>query len=215
MTLLDAPKFDTVRDRRQRIAIYVSVAVVGTSIGLFWLAAGMPLDWPWTWNSHRVGTVAVDRFLRTVEKNDLKDAYGIWMHDKDWQQHLAAYNANPYDRFLAEHGVTGKPEALDQSQAEKLAAEYGKIVHDPDWQLHRENFSGYTFDRFQEDWAPNAPNNDYGAIKSHVLKMAHVYGNVLVVGVLLNDRKSKPVFLDFDRKTHVLGFSPVEYYLAP
>ena len=166
MTLLDAPKFDTARDRRRRIIIYVSVAVVAVFFAGFWLSAGMPFDWPWTWNSHRIGTIAVDRFLRDVEKNDLNDAYGVWNHDKDWQQHPARY-------------------------------------------------STYPFDRFQKDWGPNAEGNDYGVIQTHVLKMAHVYGNVLVVGILINGRKSKALFLDFDRKTHVLGFSPVEYYLGP
>ena len=52
MTLLDAPKFDTARDRRRRIIIYVTVGVLGVFIGGFWLAAGMPFDWPWTWNNH-------------------------------------------------------------------------------------------------------------------------------------------------------------------
>ena len=214
MTLLDAPKFDTARDRRRRIIIYVTVAVLAVIVGGFWLAAGMPFDWPWTWNSHRVGTIEVDRFLHAVEKNDLKEAYGIWNHDREWQQHLAAYSANPYNRFLADHGY-GKPESLDKNQTEKAAAEYGKLVHDTDWKLHQENLSGYTFDRFQQDWGPNSPDNDYGTIQSHVLKMAHVYGNVLVVGILINGRKSKALFLDFDRKTHVLGYSPVEYYLGP
>ena len=166
MTLLDAPKFDTARDRRRRIIIYVTVGVLGVFIGGFWLAAGMPFDWPWTWNNHRVGTIAIDRFLRTVEKNDLAAAYGIWNHD-------------------------------------------------PAWKSHPEKYSMYSFDRFQEDWGPTSSENEYGAIKSHAIKVAHMYGNVLVVGALINGRKSKPLFLDYDTKSHVLGFSPVEYYLTP
>jgi|SRR5580658_2093102 hypothetical protein len=166
MTLLDAPQFDSVRDRRRRLIIFVSVGVFGLFTGVFWLAAGMPLDWPWTWNNHRLGTIAVDRFLKDVEKNDLSQAYAIWQHDRDWQQHPGQY-------------------------------------------------SGYTFARFQEDWGPESQDNEYGAIKSHIIRAARIYGNVLVVAVLINGRKSKALFLDYDTKSHQLGFSPVELYLGP
>jgi hypothetical protein len=166
MTLLDAPKFDTARDRRRRIIIFSSVGVLAVFIGVFWLAAGMPFDWPWTWNAHRIGTIEVDRFLKDVEKDDMAAAYGVWYHDKDWQQH-------------------------------------------PD------KYASYSFDRFKQDWSPTSSENDYGAIKSHVLKMAHMYGNVLVVAIFINDRKSKALFLDYDTRTKQLGFSPVEYYLGP
>jgi len=166
MTLLDAPKFDTARDRRRRIVIYSTVSFIGVFTLGFWLAAGMPFDWPWTWNTHRTGLITVDRFLRAVEKNDLTQAYGIWWHDKDWQQHPQKY-------------------------------------------------ADYSFPRFQSDWGPDSSENDYGAIKSHIFKAAHMYGNVLVVGALINGRKSKPLFLDYDPSTHTLGYSPVEYYLSP
>jgi hypothetical protein len=154
MTLLDAPAFDTVRDRRRRRILFISAGAVGLLIIAWWLAAGTPIDWPWNWNSHWRGTVAVDRFLKDVEKNDLAAAYGIWIHDKDWQKHPAQ--------------------------------------------------AGYTFDRFQQDWSPTSSGNDYGAIKSHQIKAARMYGNVLVVGVLINERKSGALF-----------FSPVELYMGP
>lgn len=166
MTLLDAPQFDTVRDRRRRIIIFSLVGAFGLFTGVFWLAAGMPLDWPWTWNSHRLGTIAIDHFLKDVEKNDLTQAYGVWWHDRDWQQHPG-------------------------------------------------NYSGYSFDRFQQDWSPTSSDNEYGAIKSHVITAARIYGNVLVVAVLINGRKSKALFLDYDTRTRQLGFSPVELYLGP
>lgn len=166
MTLLDAPQFDSVRDRRRRIIIYSVVSAFGAFTILFWIASGLPLDWPWSWNDHRLGTIAVDRFLTDVEKNDLTGAYGIWWHDRQWQQ-------------------------------------------------HPEKYSDYSFSRFQQDWSPNSSDNDYGAIQSHIFKAARMYGNVLVVGALINGRKSKPLFLDYDTKTHTLGFSPVELSLEP
>jgi len=160
-----APSFDTATDRRRRIVIFFIVTVLGAVFGGFWLASGAPFDWPWTWSSHRAGTIAVDQFLRDVEKNDLREAYAVWNNDKDWQQHPARY--------------------------------------------------AYTFDRFQRDWAPNGQENDYGVIRTHVLKMAHVYGNVLAVGVQINGRKDKALYLDFDRRAHTLNFSVDEYYMAP
>jgi hypothetical protein len=215
MTLLDAPQFDTVRDRRRRIIIFSLVGIFGLLTGVFWLAAGMPLDWPWTWNSHRLGTIAVDRFLKTVEKGNLAGAYGIWNHDPDWQQHLASFNAYTYDHFLADRGYAGKRDSLDKNLAQKLSDEYGKTVHDPDWQSHQEGLSAYAFDRFQQDWSPTSSDNEYGAIKTHVITAARMYGNVLVVAVLINGRKSKALFLDYDTKTRQVGFSPVELYLGP
>ncbi len=166
MTLLDAPAFDDVRSRRRRFILFTTVGAAGVLVLAYWLVAGMPLDWPWNWNNHWRGTVATDHFLKAIEKNDLQKAYGIWVHDKNWQQHPAQYQA-------------------------------------------------YPFKRFQEDWSPSSEANDYGAIQSHKIVAARMSGNVLVVGALINGRKSKALFLSYDTKAHTLGFSPVELYLGP
>ncbi len=71
------------------------------------------------------------------------------------------------------------------------------------------------FDRFKEDWSPTGQENDYGAIQEPQAHAAHMYGNVLVVGIYINGRKSKALFLYYDTKNHTLGFSPVELYLGP
>jgi hypothetical protein len=44
-----------------------------------------------------------------------------------------------------------------------------------------------------------------------------MYGNVLLVAVLINGRKSGALNLDYDPKSHTLNFSPpgVELYLGP
>jgi hypothetical protein len=166
MTLLDAPKFDEIRDRRRRLILAGTAIVLGVAFIGWWLAAGRPVDWPWYWNNYWRGTGAVDRFFTAVEHNDMAKAYGVWMHDKDWQQHPQKY-------------------------------------------------AGYSFDRFQQDWGPEAQNNDYGAIQSHQIKLAHMYGNVLIVAILVNGRKSKAIFLAYDTQNHTLGFSPVELYMGP
>jgi hypothetical protein len=168
MTLLDAPVFDEMRDRRRRtIAIGGAALLVVLFIG-WWLIAGRPVDFPWNWDAHLFGRSAVNRFLTAVEKNDLQTAYGIWMHDKDWQQHPQQY------------GV-------------------------------------YPFSRFQQDWSSSSPDNEYGAIQSHRIAAARAYGNVLLVAILINGRKSDALNLDYDPKTKTLNFSPpgIALYLGP
>jgi hypothetical protein len=168
MTLLDAPVFDEVRDRRRRVILLSAGGLLLVLFVGWWLVAGRPVDWPWNWNSHMMGRSAVNSFLKAVEQNDLPKAYGIWTHDKDWQQHAA------------QHGV-------------------------------------YPFARFQEDWSSTSPANEYGAIQSHKIAAERIYGNVLLVAVLINGRKSGALNLDYDPKAHTLNFSPpgVELYLGP
>lgn len=168
MTLLDAPKFDEVRERRNRILFYGTGGVIFVLIVVFWLLAGHPADWPWNWYTHLRGRYTINHFLQDVEKNDLKDAYGIWVHDSNWQQH-------------------------------------------PD------KHSSYPFDRFQDDWSGTSPDNEYGVIKTHEIVAARVFKNVLLVGVLINGRKSKALFLTYFPKDHTLDFAPPdeELYLGP
>ena len=168
MTLLDAPGFDEARDRRNRTILTGGVALLFILLIVWWLIAGRPVDWPWNWNAHLFGRSTVNRFLTAVEKNDLAGAYGIWMHDPDWQQHPQKY------------GV-------------------------------------YPFSRFQDDFGPTSPDNEYAPIKSHQIAAARVYGNTLLVAILINGRKSDALNLDYDPKTKTINFSPpgVALYLGP
>jgi hypothetical protein len=168
MTLLDAPVYDEARERRHQLLLYSLAGLLLALFVGFWLAASRPVDWPWNWYSHLRGRITADRFLTAVEKNDLPAAYGIWLHDPQWQQHPAQYTA-------------------------------------------------YSFDRFQDDWSSQSPDNDYGAIKSHKIVLATMHGNVLLMAILVNGRKSKALNLDYDPKTHALNFSPpgIELYLGP
>jgi hypothetical protein len=89
-----------------------------------------------------------------------------------------------------------------------MNAAYSIWIHDRDWQKHPERHSGYTFDRFQKDWSPESPDNEYGSIHSHRIAAATMHGNVLQVGIFVNERKSKAINLDYDPKDHSLNFSP-------
>jgi hypothetical protein len=164
--LLDAPVFDAARDRRHRVILLGSGGLLLVLFVGWWLVAGRPVDYPWNWNNHLLGRSAVNRFLSAVEQNDLPKAYGIWIHDKDWQQHPAQSGA-------------------------------------------------YPFSRFQDDWSPTSPDNEYGVIQSHKIVAARMYGNVLLMAVLINGRKSGALNLDYDPKAHTLNFSPpgVEIFL--
>jgi hypothetical protein len=168
MTLLDAPKFDEVADRRNRLLVYSGGGLLLALIVVFWLASGHPADWPWNWYTHLRGRHAINSFMESVEKNDLKKAYGIWMHDPNWQQH-------------------------------------------PD------KFGMYPFERFHADWGPDSSQNEYGVIQSHQIVAARVFKNVLLVGMFINGRKSKALFLTYFPKDHTLNFAPPdeELYLGP
>src|ERR1035438_8790425 len=159
MTLLDAPRYDAAREQRKRVFLFSTAGFLFVLLIAWWLVAGRPVDWPWNWNNYMFGRSVVNNFLGDVEKNDLASAYGIWIHDKNWQQHPAQGGA-------------------------------------------------YSYERFERDWSPTSPDNEYGVIQSHQIVAARMYGNVLLVGVLINDRKSKALFLDYDPQAHTLNFSP-------
>ena len=104
MTLLDAPRFDAVQDRRRRIALWSGVVAFFVLFIGFWVVSGRPVDWPWNWYTHLRGRSAISTFLKDVERNDLPAAYSVWNHDPDWQQHLAKYTNYPYGRFEVDWG---------------------------------------------------------------------------------------------------------------
>lgn len=102
--------------------------------------------------------------------------------------------------------------AVEQNE---LARAYAIWVHDNDWQQHPDKFGEYTFARFKEDWGSDSNANEYGTIKTHRVVARRFSGNQLIVGFLLNGRKSKPLFLAYDATEHTLGFSPFELTLDP
>lgn len=130
MTLLDAPKFDAARDRRRQVFFYSTVGFLFILFIAWWLVAGRPVDWPWNWNNYLFGRAAVNSFLTDVEKNDLASAYGVWIHDKNWQQHPDKASAYPFARFQQDWSSTSPDNEYGAIQSHKiaLAGRYGNGV---------------------------------------------------------------------------------------
>ena len=163
MTLLDAPKFDHARDRRnRRILIGTLSGILILFIG-FWIGSGRPVDWPWNWPTYLVGRYRTNQFLVAVEKNQLEKAYGIWVHDPKWEEHPKKFHY-PYKKFL-------------------------------------------------DDWMPGSPDNDFGTINSHKIVAAKIHGNVLLMAILVNERKSHALNIIYDPHDHSLDFSPEDVYI--
>jgi hypothetical protein len=99
MTLLDAPRYDAARARRRQQILWGVVGALVVAVIAFWLIAGRPVDWPWNWLTHLRGRSAINTFLQDVEKNDLSAAYGVWLHDPDWQKHPEEGGAYNFTRF--------------------------------------------------------------------------------------------------------------------
>lgn len=98
MSLLDAPDYDPSRDILIRKIVTLTAGFLVLLLVTFWAAAGRPVDWPWHWNAHLRGRMAINDFFKDVEKNDMPAAYAVWVHDKNWQQHADKFDY-PYDRF--------------------------------------------------------------------------------------------------------------------
>jgi hypothetical protein len=159
MTLLDAPVFDEAREKRKLMIGYSAAAGLVVLFILWWILAGRPVDWPWRWNSHLFGRMAINRFMNDIEKNDLEGAYGVWVHDKNWQQH--------------------PPRGAN------------------------------SFERFKEGWDPKSPDAEYPAvIHSHRIASDRIYGNVLLVAILINGAKQNALDLTYDPKTGQLSYAP-------
>lgn len=123
MTLLDAPEFDPARERRNRILIISTSVTIFTFLVIWWLLAGRPIDWPWHWNNYIYGNASVNRFLSAVEQGRLKEAYGIWFHDPDWQSHPDEHESYSFARFLTDWSPTSQENVYGAIRSHKLAGE--------------------------------------------------------------------------------------------
>lgn len=94
-----------------------------------------------------------------------------------------------------------------------LPRAYAIWENDFDWAQHPDRYKKYPFERFKEDWGNDSSANEYGSITSHRIVARKLSGTELIVAAMINGRKSKALFLAYDKNDHTLGFSPFELTL--
>ena len=122
MTLLDAPTFDEARDRRHRLILWGTMGTLAVLFIALWAAAGWPVDWPWNWYAQLRGRTAVNTFLNDVEKKDMAAAYGVWLHDANWQQHKDQTGAYTFDRFQQDWSSSSSQNEYGAIKSHDIAA---------------------------------------------------------------------------------------------
>lgn len=122
MTLLNAPEFDHVRERRYLMIRWTGAAVLVVLFVGFFFAAGRPVDWPWFWMSHLCGRMAVNAFFEDLEKNDLGAAYAVWTHDPEWRQHAEKHEVYPFARFEKDWAADSQDNDYGAFQSHRIAA---------------------------------------------------------------------------------------------
>jgi hypothetical protein len=96
MTLMDAQQYDESRDRRRRNLI---IAGVFAFLILAWVVYHLR-NFP---QRH-----AVNKFLSTLQSQDMQGAYGVWVTDPDWKQHPAKYSNYTFGDFSSDWGPSGQ-----------------------------------------------------------------------------------------------------------
>jgi hypothetical protein len=82
----------------------------------------MPVDFPWNWWTHMRGRAVVNSFFKAVEQNDLKKAYGIFIHDPNWQQHPDKDTAYPFPKFEQDWGPNGQGNDFGTIHSHRIVA---------------------------------------------------------------------------------------------
>ena len=96
MTLLDAQEYDPEKGRKRKRRIISAIAIVLLVLGLGWWFRYWPQE-------HIVGN-----FFDALQRQDYKTAYGIWMHDPQWEQHLDQHAKYPFNEFYRDWGPGGE-----------------------------------------------------------------------------------------------------------
>jgi hypothetical protein len=96
MTLLDAQEYDAEKSRKRRKQIISAIAILVTVLGLGW--------WFRYWPDERI----VGHFFKALQKQDYKTAYGIWMHDPQWQEHPDQHPKYLFNDFYRDWGPGGE-----------------------------------------------------------------------------------------------------------
>lgn len=96
MTLLDAQEYDSAKARKRKVRIISAIVIVLVLAGLGW--------WFRYWPQERIA----GRFFDDLQHQDYNGAYGIWMHDPEWQQHPEQHPKYPFNEFYQDWGPGGQ-----------------------------------------------------------------------------------------------------------
>jgi hypothetical protein len=96
MTLLDAQEYDPAKAQKRRMRIISAITILVIVLALGW--------WFRYWPEERI----VGHFFGALQKQDHKTAYGIWMHDPQWQQHPGEHPKYPFNEFYRDWGPGGE-----------------------------------------------------------------------------------------------------------
>ncbi len=92
MSLLNAPEYDPVRERRRTIRIVSVIVLVLVTIIVVWVNR----FWP---EEHKA-----DKFFSAIVRKNFEQAYGLWMSDPRWQQHPEKYPKYKFGEFYRDWG---------------------------------------------------------------------------------------------------------------
>ena len=96
MTLLDAQEYDPAKARKRTIRIVSAIVIVLFVAGFLW------------WNRYWPEENVARHFFTALQKQDYKTAYGIWMHDPEWQQHPQEHPKYLFNDFYQDWGPGGQ-----------------------------------------------------------------------------------------------------------
>jgi len=96
MTLLDAKEYDASKARKRHVRIISAIALLVVILCFGW--------WFRYWPEERI----VGHFFDAVQRQDYKTAYGIWMHDPNWQQHPGEHPKYSFNDFYRDWGPGGE-----------------------------------------------------------------------------------------------------------
>jgi hypothetical protein len=96
MTLLDAKSYNPEKERKRRIRIISSVALVLVVALVVWFNR----FWP---EKH-----VAEKFFSALQKQDFATAYGVYYNDPNWKQHPQNHSQYPFNEFWQDWGPGGQ-----------------------------------------------------------------------------------------------------------
>jgi hypothetical protein len=96
MTLLDAQEYNPEKGRKRKRRIISAIVIVLLVLSLSW------------WFRYYPQERIVGHFFDALQRQDYKTAYGIWMHDPQWEQHLDQHAKYPFNEFYRDWGPGGE-----------------------------------------------------------------------------------------------------------